>query len=183
MIYQLPLQTTGFAVGLLLFISHALGLIKPFATINFVRAFPRSRVAGTVLLLFAAVWSFLLVTNIDLGEFSRLRGLMLLGIVIGALLSWLYVEEFLAVRSLGMLLLLASEPILESCALRIEESRLLLVSLAYAWIIAGLFFVGMPYLLRDAVKILTAKKQIWLLSALGGLLYGAVLMTAALIWW
>jgi hypothetical protein len=55
--------------------------------------------------------------------------------------------------------------------------------LAYAWVIAGLFFVGMPYLLRDAVKILTAKKQIWLLSALGGLLYGAVLMAAALIWW
>jgi hypothetical protein len=183
MIYQLSLQTTGLAVGLLLVLSHALGLLKPSASIHFARAFPRSRVAGTVLLLLAAVWSFLLVTDIDLGEFSRLRSLMLFGIVVGAVLSWLYVEEFLAVRALGMLLLLASEPLLESCALRPEESRLLLVTLAYAWIIAGLFFVGMPYLLRDAVKILTAKKQIWLLAALGGLLYGAVLMTAALIWW
>ena len=108
---------------------------------------------------------------------------MLLGIVVGAVASWIYVEEFLAVRALGMLLLLASEPLLESCALRSEQSRLLLVSLAYAWVIAGLFFVGMPYLLRDAVKILTSKKQIWLLVALGGFLYGAALMTAALIWW
>jgi hypothetical protein len=82
-----------------------------------------------------------------------------------------------------MLLLLAAEPLLESCALRSEPSRLLLVILAYAWIIAGLFFVGMPYLLRDAVKILTSQKQIWHLAALGGLLYGAALMSAALIWW
>ena len=183
MIYQLSLQTTGLAVGLLLFLSHALGLIKPSASIQFARAFPRSRVAATVLLLLAAVWSFLLVTEIDLGEFSRLRSLMLLGIVVGAVASWIYVEEFLAVRALGMLLLLASEPLLESCALRSEGSRLLLVSLAYAWVIAGLFFVGMPYLLRDAVKILTSKKQIWLLVALGGFFYGAALMTAALIWW
>lgn len=183
MIYQLSLQTTGLAVGLLLVFSHALGLIKPSASMHFARAFPRSRIAGTVLMLLAAVWSFFLVTDIDLGEFSRLRNLMLLGIVLGAVASWLFVEEFLAVRALGMLLLLASEPLLESCALRTDQSRLLLVSLAYAWVIAGLFFVGMPYLLRDAVKILTAKKQIWLLAALGGLLYGVALTTTALIWW
>lgn len=183
MIYQLSLQTTGVAVGLLLVLSHALGLIKPTASMDFARAFPRSRPAGTILLLIAAVWSFLLVSDIDLGEFSRLRSLMLVGIVAGAILSWLYVEEFLAVRALGMLLLLAAEPLLESCALRSEQSRLLLVILAYVWIIAGLFFVGMPYLLRDAVKILTSQKQIWRLAALGGLLYGAALMSAALIWW
>jgi hypothetical protein len=183
MIYQLSLQTTGFAVGLLLVLSHGLGLIKPTVSMGFARAFPRSRPAGTILLFMAAFWSFLLVSDIDLGEFSRLRNLMLVGIVAGAILSWLYVEEFLAVRALGMLLLLAAEPLLESCALRSEQSRLLLVLLAYAGIIAGLFFVGMPYLLRDAVKILTSQKQIWRFAALGGLLYGAALMSAALIWW
>jgi len=183
MIYQLSLQTTGLVAGLLLIFSHALGLINPPASIRFARGFPRSRIAGTVLLLAAAVWSFLLVTDIDLGEFSKLRNLMLLGIVAGAVLSWLYVEEFLAVRALGMLLLLGAEPLLESCALRAEGSRLLLVSLAYAWIIAGLFFVGMPYLLRDAIKILSAKIEIWRFAALGGLVYGVIVTTAALFWW
>jgi hypothetical protein len=33
------------------------------------------------------------------------------------------------------------------------------------------------------VKILTSQKQIWRLAALGGLLYGAALMSVALIWW
>jgi len=183
MIYQLSLQTTGLAAGLLLILSHALGLLKPSVSINLARAFPRSRMAGTVLLVVAAVWSFLLVTDIDLGEFSRLRNVMLAGIVAGAVLSWMYVKEFLAVRALGMLLLLASEPLLESCALRPEESRLLLVALAYAWIIAGLFLVGMPYILRDAIKTLSSKSGVWRIAALGGLVYGAILTTAALLWW
>ncbi|MFM8764029.1 MAG: hypothetical protein ACKOHM_06715 [Spartobacteria bacterium] len=183
MIYQLTLQTTGLAAGLVLVVSHVLGLINAPASIRFARGFLRSRAAGTVLLLAAAVWSFVLVTDIDLGEFSKLRNLMLIGIVVGAVLSWLYVEEFLAVRALGMLLLLAAEPLLESCALRAEESRLLLVSLAYAWIIAGLFFVGMPYLMRDAIKILSAKIEVWRIAALGGLVYGVILTAAAIFWW
>jgi len=183
MIYQLSLQSTGLAAGLLLIFSHALGLINALASIRLARGFPRSRAAGTVLLLVAAVWSFVLVTDIDLGEFSKLRNLMLLGIVAGAVLSWLYVEEFLAVRALGMLLLLAAEPLLESCALRPEESRLLLVCLAYAWIIAGLFCVGMPYLLRDALEILTRRIELWRIAALGGLVYGVVVTAAAVFLW
>jgi hypothetical protein len=183
MIYQIPLQITGLAAGFLLLLVHAAGLIKPEATMRMARSFPRSRAAGTVLLILAAAWSFILVTGIDLGEFSKLRNMMLVGIVAGSILTWMYVEEFLAVRALGMLLLLAAEPLLESCALRPESTRLLLVVLAYAWIIAGLFFVGMPYLLRDAVKILTANKQVWIAAALGGLLYGAALIAVALIGW
>ncbi|MEI8292531.1 MAG: hypothetical protein WCG66_00930 [bacterium] len=183
MIYQISLQLTGLAAGLLLIFSHAAGFLKPDATIRFVRSFPRSRMAGTILLFLAATWSFLLVTGIDLGEFSKLRSVMLLGIVAGAVLSWIYVEEFLAVRALGMLLLLAAEPLLESCALRMEPSRLLLVVLAYVWVIAGLFFVGMPYLLRDAIKIVSTREKIWRAAALAGLIYGLVLVAAAWLSW
>lgn len=183
MIYQISLQITGLAAGILLLVSHAFGLWKPEATIKFAKVFPRSRFFGTLFLLLAAVWSFVLVTGIDLGEFSPLRHIMLLGIVAGAVLSWLYAEEFLAVRALGMLLLLAAEPLLESCALRFEPSRLLIVMLAYAWIIAGLFLVGMPYLLRDAIHFLTAKKTLWRAAALCGFVYGAALIVAAIFVW
>jgi hypothetical protein len=183
MIYQLSLQTMGVAAGLALVIFHAAGLINIPASIQVARRFPRSRPAGTILLFIAAAWSFLLVKEIDLGEFSKLRGVMLIGIAAGAVLSWIYVEEFLAVRALGMLLLLCAEPTLESAMLRTEPSRLFLVVLAYGWIIGGLFFVGMPYLLRDAIKILSSSHLIWRSAALAGLVYGAVLLTASLLWW
>ena len=37
--------------------------------------------------------------------------------------------------------------------------------LAYAWIIAGMFFVGMPYLLRDWITWLTQKPSRWKLAS------------------
>ena len=183
MIYQLALQTTGLAAGFLLIFTHAFALFRPEQTVAWAKAFPRSRGAATVLLALAAVWSFLLVQSIDLGEFSPLRNTMLLAIVAGAVLSWIYVPEFLAVRSLGMLLLLAAEPLLESAALHHEISRLLLVVLAYAWVIAGLFYVGMPYLLRDALQWLTARPIRLKAAALAGAAYGLALVVCAVAFW
>ena len=183
MIYNLSLQTTGLAAGLLLIFTHAFALFRPEQTVAWAKAFPRSRGAATALLAIAAVWSFLLVQSIDLGEFSPLRNTMLLAIVVGAVLSWIYVPEFLAVRALGMLLLLAAEPLLESAMLRHETSRLLLVALAYAWVIAGLFYVGMPYLLRDAIQWVTADRNRLKLGAIGGAVYGIALVACALALW
>jgi len=182
-IYQLSLQTTGLAAGILLAASHAAGLLNPEKTIRAARGFPRSSAAGAVLLAIAAVWGFLLVRSIDLGEFSPLRNTILVGIVAGAILSWFFVREFLAARALGMVLLLAAEPLLESAVLREEPTRLLLVVLAYAWAAAGLFLVGMPYLLRDAIAFASATTLRWRLASLGGLAYGTALALCALVFW
>jgi len=183
MIYQLTLFTTGLAAGLLLILSHAFALAREESCIVRARAFPRSRPAATGLLAVAAVWSFLLVSAIDLGEFSPLRNVMLVAIVAGAILSWIYVPEFLAARALGMLLLLAAEPLLESAVLRTEPTRLLLVVLAYAWVVAGLFFVGMPYLLRDAIEWVSASPLRWKSAAIGGVAWGIALVVCALFFW
>lgn len=183
MIYQLSLQTTGLAAGILLLVSHTAALVNADGAMRFAKALPRSRAMAGLLLAVAAVWSFVMVQDLDLGEFSRLRGLMLIAIVAGAILSWLYVEELLAARALGMVLLLAAEPLLESAMLRNEQSRLLLTLLAYIWAAAGLFLVGMPYLLRDAISWFTANPLRWKISCLGGIAYGAALIACAVIWW
>ena len=82
-----------------------------------------------------------------------------------------------------MVLLLAAEPLLESAMLRNEQSRLLLTVLAYIWAAGGLFLVGMPYLLRDAISWFTANPLRWKISCLGGIAYGAALIACAVIWW
>jgi len=183
MIYQLSLQTTGLATGILLLVSHTLALVNADGAMRFAKALPRSRAMASLLLAAAAVWAFVMVRDLDLGEFSRLRSMMLIAIVAGAILSWMYIEEFLAVRALGMLLLLAAEPLLESAMLRNESSRLLLTLLAYLWATAGLFFVGMPYLLRDAIAFASATTLRWRLASLGGLAYGTALALCALVFW
>ena len=84
--------------------------------------------------------------------------------------------EFLSVRALGMLLLLVAEPLLESAWLRPEAGRLWLVTLAYVWIVCGLFFIGTPYILRDLISWSSASTLRWRTAALAGILYGAILL-------
>lgn len=183
MIYELPLQITGVLTGIILVLGHAAALIQPKAVMGFCKSFPRSRAAAGVLLFVAAVWSFILVRTIDLGEFSGLRNVLLIGVPVGAILAWLYVQEFLAVRSLGMVLLLAAEPLLESAVLRGEGTRLALVLVGYAWATAGLFLVGMPYLLRDAITWVSHTPLRWKIAAAAGLAWGLVVLALAVFFW
>jgi hypothetical protein len=183
MIYPFSLQLAGLVTGLLLIVAHAYALATPGATRQFLQAFPRSRVWGTILLSLGAIWAFWLVSTMDLGEFAHLRQAMLIAVPIGAVLTWQFVDEFLAVRALGILALLAADCLLEAAFLRPELSRLLLVVLAYAWIFAGLFLVGMPYILRDLIAWLTASVARFRMAAAIGIAYGlALVLCAATLW-
>ena len=100
--------------------------------------------------------------------------------MVGFFLTLVFVEEFLAVRALGMLLLLVAEPVLEAAFQRPETSRLLLSVLAYAWATLGIFWVGKPYLLRDQIDWISKTETRWRLAALAGVIYGAAVLGAAL---
>ncbi len=90
--------------------------------------------------------------------------------------SWLYVREFIAVRSLGILFLLAGDVFLDAAFLREDATRLVVVSYAYLMIIEGMVMVGAPYLLRDAITwgLGTATRGKWLMAM--GVIFGLVLL-------
>jgi hypothetical protein len=50
-------------------------------------------------------------------------------------------------------------------------------------VIAGLFYVGMPYLLRDAIQWVTADRNRLKLGAIAGTVYGLALVVCALFFW
>ena len=177
------LHFTGIIVGLLLIFSHVFALVFPAPTQSFLRALPRSRTWGAILLAASAVWAFWLVRTMDLGEFAHLRAALTVAVPAGALLSWMFVDEFLSVRALGILALLAAEPLLEAAYLRPELSRLILVCLAYAWIFAGLFLVGMPYIMRDLTTWLLGKQARYKQAAVAGIVCGAVILACAVTLW
>jgi hypothetical protein len=176
MIYPLKLETALILTGLFLVIIHALALWKPAGTQAWLRAFPRSKPLGMLLLVVSAVWAWILIKNIDLGEFTNWRERLLFFIPIAAVLTGIYVQEFLAVRTLGIVVLLAAEPLLEAAFLRPETGRLFLVVLAYVWIVFALFWIGMPYTLRDQIGWVTGDQKRWRAAAFAGLAYGALLL-------
>src|SRR5206468_275917 len=178
MIYHLSLHIAGIIAGAFLVLISVPGLVKPDLA-NVAQRFPRSRIAGVVLLTLDLVWSFWLVATIPMGEFSAFRRPLLIALPIGYVLALRFVEEFLAVRALGILCLLAAEPLLDAAFLRYETSRLLLTVLAYLLIIAGLFWVAIPYVLRDQINWTARSTFRWRSLHAIALIYGCVILTFA----
>src|SRR5450432_2830274 len=159
MIYHSSLHAVGLVAGVLLFVFSGLAFFAPAQ--KSLPQFPRSRPAGAALLTIDLLWSFWLLATMEMGEFSNFRRPLLIALPIGFFLILKFVDEFLAVRALGILCLLAAEPLLDAAFLRPETSRLLVTILAYLMIVAGLFWVTMPYLLRDQITWSTRNGRRW----------------------
>lgn len=179
MIYHLSLQTAGLIAGILLLLVSLPGLLMPETARAWVTKFPRSLTVGIILLTLGFLWSFWLLATMEMGEFSSFRRPLLIAVPIGYLLVMRFVNELLAVRALGILALLAGEPLLDAAFLRYEHSRLLVTVFAYLLIVAGLFWVTMPYVLRDQIASITRTAARWRSLSLLGLIYSAAILFCA----
>lgn len=180
MIYHFPLQTVGLVVGILLILLALPGLFVPGKFQAWARQLPRSYPAGVILLSIDLIWTLWLVATIEMGEFQSFRRPLLVLLPVGYILALRFVDEFLAVRALGILCLLAAEPQLDAAFLRSDPARLVVTIFAYIMVILGILWVTMPYLLRDQIS-WTAKSQLrW--RGLHGLcvVYGVAILTLAL---
>ncbi len=181
--YDLPLKTVGLLVSLLVIASHVYAMARPATVQRWLTGLPRSQRAGEVLLVIDLIWAFGLAWKMDWGEFYYLQTYILILLPVFAFLTWHFVDEFLAVRGLGMLLLLAAAPLLDAAFLQPQMSRLLVVVLAYTWIVFGMLWVGQPHLLRDQIGWVNRSASRWKLAVSSGLIYGALILLCALVWY
>ena len=192
--YQLlSLFTTGLVLAAWQIVVHALMLAKPAAAQDFLKRFPRNQAIAQILLGIGLGWFWLLIAptglgklsalSMDLGEFNSAKGLLQILVPVSLVLVCISVRDFLAVRALGLLGLMAAAPLLGAAFLKDPQSRLLVPIFAYAMLTASLFCVGMPYLFRDAVTWVTADQKRWTLFSLAGLGYGIATLVCALAFW
>jgi hypothetical protein len=192
--YQtLSLFTAGLVLAVWLIGVHALMLAKPKAVQDFLRKFPREPLYGQILMGIGLAWFWLLIAptgmgklsalSMDLGEFNNAKGLLRILVPVSLVLVCISVRDFLAVRALGLVGLMAAAPLLGAAFLKDPQSRLLVPVFAYAMLTASMFFVGMPYLFRDAVTWVTADQKRWTLLSIAGLGYGVVTLVCAFAFW
>lgn len=190
---QIPLFTAGILLALWLIGSHALMIAKPSLVQGWLKIFPRSPLAGQIILGIGLAWFWLLVApdglgklsalQMDLGEFNNVKPLLRILVPAALIAVAISVRDFLAVRALGLLGLMVAAPLLESAFLKDPTSRLLIPIFTYAMLTASLFFVGMPYLFRDAVTWVTAENGRWRAFSLAGLAYGVATLVCAVVFW
>ena len=179
----LSLKLVGVLIGVVWIAAHALAMAYPEPVRAWIKTFPRSRTAGLALLTVDFVWTYVLIYRMDWGEFYYLQTPVMVALPVFFYLIIRYVDDFLAARALGILGLLAAAPVLDAAFLRPPVSRLLVVALAYAWVVMGMLYVGMPHLLRDQIGWLNRSAAIWRAAALAGIVYGAAVLLCAVAWY
>jgi len=189
----LSLATVGRVLGIWLIACHLVMLVKPEPVQKFLRTFHRQHPLGIVLLAIGMAWFWLLVAepgsgflhalSMDLGEFNNAKPALKVAIPVVFVAVAVYVQEFLSVRALGLLALMVAAPLLDAAFLKDPASRLLVPIFTYAMIIAGLFWVGMPYTFRDAIIWATATRSRWRLVSLAGLAYGILVLICSFTAW
>jgi len=190
---NIPLNTVGYVLAAWLIALHLWMLLKPEESKNFFTKLPRNRSLAPWLMGAGMLWFWLLVApsglgplsklQMDLGEFNRAKNIMRILVPIAAVGMIMHVKEFLAVRAIGLLALMAAAPLLYSAYLEPPASRLLVPIFAYGMIFKGLFWVGMPFLMRDAITWVTKTHGRYRLASLGGLGYGVTVLVCAILWW
>jgi hypothetical protein len=180
MIYHFSLRAVAIVAGAILLAIGLGGLVKPALLQDWAKRFPRSRIAGIVLLTIDLGWTVWLLSTMEMGEFSTFRRPLLIVLPIGYFLVLRFVDEFLAVRALGILFLLAAEPLLDAAFFRNELARLFVTVFAYLLIVAGIFWVTMPYLLRDQINWTLRNTMRWRCLHGIAVLYGVTILILGL---
>ena len=190
---HIPLFTAGILLALWLIGSHSLMLARPALVQGWLKRFPRNQQAGQIIMAIGLAWFWLLIApdgmgklsalQMDLGEFNNIKPMLRLLVPAALVAVCISIRDFLAVRALGVLGLMIAAPLLEGAFLKDPTSRLLIPIFAYALLTKSLFWVGMPYLFRDAVTWVTATETRWKMASFAGLAYGIATLVCALAFW
>jgi hypothetical protein len=119
------------------------------------KALPRSATAAWALFGAAAAWFVWRVSHLNEADliFFQSPTPVMIGFAVLAVLSFIYSPDFLAVRGICVLLLLACEPLLNAAYMEWDHpQRLLMVSVVYGVLAAVLYLAAYPFRLRDAFE-------------------------------
>ena len=125
-------------------------LSAPAAWRAAIKAFPRFAPAGWILAAIDLVWFAINIQHTPLGGLDQYKVALWVVTPVVIFLIVRFMDELLAVRALGGILLLAPGVMLDASRLNYETPyRLIIVAVAYVLIVAGCFLVSGPHRFRQ----------------------------------
>jgi hypothetical protein len=158
---NLKLSTLSIVLGLGFALPQVYGLMRPGAFGVAARRFSRSVPWGVALMLLGTAWFVWNVYNETNSEITTYKPILLSGFAAVGIGSCIFVQDFLAVRGLAVVLLLIAK-------LMVDTGRPMLPLTHWAWVIqgwaylmvvAGIWLTISPWRLRDLVNWATANDQ------------------------
>lgn len=186
---KIPLNTAGFFLAAFIIALHLWMLLKQDDAIDYFKKFSRNYVAGVIFMAIGLFWFWLIVMpkyspiEMELNDFNKVKPLLLFIVPIGGYFVISQMKEFLAVRGIGLVCLMASAPLLAAAWQEPHSFKFLVPLYAYAMIIKGLIWVSMPYVFRDTVKWATASQARFKILSIAGLAYGIAVLVCSIVFW
>jgi len=158
----MKLSLLSILLGLGVSVPQIYGLTKPVQFAAAARKFPRNLPVGILLMLLGTAWFLWNVNNEPIADFSAYKKPMMAVFAAVGVLACIFVQDFLAVRGLAVLMLLLAKLMVDTARPHLGETPWVYVIQiwAYLLVIAGIWFTITPWRLRDLVNFATANETI-----------------------
>jgi hypothetical protein len=157
----LKLSTLSILLGLGMGLPQIYGILKPGAFAVAVRKFPRSLPWGVVLTGLGTVWFLWNLSQESIADFAAYKNLLFAGFAGIGLGTCIFVQDFLAVRGLAIVLLLLARLMVDTGRPALTQTHWVLViqTWAYVLVVAGIWLTVSPWRLRDFLGWATANER------------------------
>lgn len=154
----MKLSLLSILLGIGMGLPQVFGLARPAQLAAAARRFPRNFPLGVALMLLGTAWFVWLVNNEPIADFSAFKPYMMAGFVAVGVLSCIFVQDFLAVRGLAVLLLLLAKLMVDTGRPHLDQSPFVVViqAWAYVFVVMGIWLTITPWKLRDILEWATA---------------------------
>lgn len=147
----MKLSTLSILLGAVVAALQIYALASPKAFTASVRAFPRSIAWGYLLMALATGWFLYNVNAEEIADFASIKKSLMFAFGAIGIGTCLYVSDFLAIRGLALLMMLLAKTIVDTARWHDSDWRLVLITWAYAMVIAGIWLTISPWRARDMI--------------------------------
>lgn len=163
---EIKLSTLAVLLGLGLALPQIYGISRPEAFAAAVRNFPRSPAWGRALMLLGTIWFLFNLSQESNSDFASYKNILFIGFAAVGLGACVFVQDFLAVRGLAVVLLLLAKLMVDKGRPHLADTPWVLVfqAWAYTFVLAGIWLTISPWRLRDVLEWGTAnpkRMKIW----------------------
>ena len=177
---EVSLANLSLILGVLAVAKGIWGYTSSAKAIEFTRDFPRNDNAGYVTILAAMVWFLLILKSENMSDFERYRMHFNGFILITGIGACIYLKDFLAVRGTAVLMILFAKLIVDTARWHESDWRLVLVTLAYIMVVAGMWLTASPWRMRDLIQWATAEESRYKKLSIGRAAFGILLVILGL---
>jgi len=145
------LSLLSILLGLGMAVPQVYGIARPQKFAAVVRKFPHNLPLGIALMLLGTAWFVWNVHNESVSDFAAFKPALMAGFAAVGVLCCIFVQDFLAVRGLAVVLLLLAKLMVDTGRPHLGQTHWVLViqTWAYVLVVAGIWFTVTPWRLRN----------------------------------